>query len=139
MTSKDSDGNGFSKRWTGQSLESLAQRFQYCQVEAASLSLEMPPEPRAGSSVQGGRLGWDQSMEGREQGPDQLTWTGTVPRLPWWDKVSFTCGSEQQGAVLAVQVFHGRDPRVPRVPVVEIVQLFPFLPVPKTVGGRNST
>jgi hypothetical protein len=42
-----------------------------------------------------------------------------------------TCGRQQKGAVLAVQVLHGSDPGIPRVSIVEIVQLLPFLPVPK--------
>lgn len=44
----------------------------------------------------------------------------------------FTCGSQQQGTVLPIQVLHGCDPGVSRIPVMEIVQLFSFLPVPKT-------
>lgn len=51
---------------------------------------------------------------------------------------ALTRGREQQRAVLAVQVLHGRDPGVPRVPVVEVVQLLPFLPVPETSGKERS-
>lgn len=48
-----------------------------------------------------------------------------------------TCGCEQEGAILAIQILHGRDPRVPRVSVVEIIQLLPFLPVPKASGNKR--
>lgn len=67
----------------------------------------------------------------------QLHWDGA--KAPEGGQCALTRGCEQQGAVLAIQVLHGRDPRVPRVPVVEIIQLLPFLPVPETVGGRSST
>ena len=39
--------------------------------------------------------------------------------------------SEQQGAVVPVQVLHGRDARVARVAVVEVVQPLALLPVPE--------
>ena len=42
-----------------------------------------------------------------------------------------TCGSEQQGAVVPVQVLHGRDARVARVAIVEVVQPLALLPVPE--------
>lgn len=45
--------------------------------------------------------------------------------------VLLTCGCQQQGTVLPIQVLHGGDPGVPGVAIVEIVQLFSFLPVPK--------
>lgn len=52
-------------------------------------------------------------------------------------RTALTRGREQQRAVLAVQVLHGRDPGVPRVPVVEVVQFLPFLPVPETSGKER--
>lgn len=54
-----------------------------------------------------------------------------MPLRPRATPVRLTCGCQQQGAVLAIQVLHGGDPGVPRVAIVEVVQLLSFLPVPK--------
>lgn len=53
-------------------------------------------------------------------------------------RAPLTRGREQQGAVLAVEVLHGGDPRVPGVSVVEVIQLLPLLPVPETEGNERS-
>lgn len=55
------------------------------------------------------------------------------------DLVPPTCGSEQQRAVLAVQVLHGGDAGVAWVPVVEVVQLLSFLPIPEAAPQKQRT
>ena len=85
------------------------------------------------------RLG---QMQGRARGTAQLPWPCFL-RFPSscpapWRAALLTCGRQQQGAVLPVQVLHRCDPGVPWVPVVEIIQFFPFLPVPETGGGKNT-
>lgn len=66
----------------------------------------------------GGRAG-----QGRRGG-----WGIPIPGL--------TCGGEEQGAVLPIEVLHGRDACVAGVPIVEVIELLPFLPVPEATGDR---
>lgn len=115
----------------------MAQIFQYCQKQFSCLILEVPPPLRPHRQATG---------EGKGQVGPHSKWgerevQNSSHRLEFCHDTrghaSPTCGSEQQGAVLSVQVLHCGDSGVPRVPVVEVVQLFSFLPVPKTAGRKN--
>lgn len=67
------------------------------------------------------------------QSPDRRVPAFSLTHVQAWaTAVLLTCGCQQQGTVLTIQVLHGGDPGVPRVAIVEIVQLLSFLPVPKT-------
>lgn len=44
---------------------------------------------------------------------------------------TLTCGRQQQGAVLAIQIFQGSNPGVTWVTIVEVIQLLTLLPIPE--------
>lgn len=136
-------GNGFSKCLIFQLIESI------CGTYLSGSDISVLPEaifmfdPGSASSVE-----TTQASHRGGEGP-------SGPHSKWGERevqnsshrlefchdtrghASPTCGSEQQGAVLSIQVLHCGDSGVPRVPVVEVVQLFSFLPVPKTAGRKN--